>query len=80
MNISFGYSYIFQMILTSVFFEALFPLGSIIGLIGIILYYIIDKVKNLKIFMKFKLFELYLFTKIDLQLYIKYKVSFGKKI
>lgn len=45
MNISLGYSYIFQTILTSVFFVALFPAGVIISLFGILLYYVIDKVK-----------------------------------
>ena len=47
MNISFGYSYIFQMTLTSVFFVALFPLGVIISLFGIIFYYSIDKVNKI---------------------------------
>jgi len=49
MNISLGYSHIFQTILTSVFFVALFPLGVIINLFGIIIYYIFDKVKYFKI-------------------------------
>ena len=45
MNISLGYSYIFQTILTSVFFVALFPLGAIISLFGIVFFYAVEKVK-----------------------------------
>lgn len=45
MNISLGYSHIFQTILITVFFAALFPLGAIISLFGIIITYIVDKVK-----------------------------------
>lgn len=45
MNISLGYSHIFQTILTTVFFAALFPLGSIISLFGLLLTYAVDKVK-----------------------------------
>lgn len=52
MNISLGYSYIFQTILTSVFFVSLFPLGPIINLFGIVLYYFIDKYLLVKRFKK----------------------------
>jgi len=48
MNISLGYSHIFQTILTTVFFAALFPIGAIISFLGIILTYIVDKVKIIK--------------------------------
>lgn len=55
MNISLGYSHIFQTILTTVFFAALFPLGSIISFVGMLLTYFIDKVRSLIISNKFYL-------------------------
>lgn len=44
MNISFSYSHIFQTILTTVFFSALFTPGAIINFFGIVYLYIVDKV------------------------------------
>jgi len=44
MDIALRYSYIFKTLLGALFFNTLFPLGGLIGLLGIFLTYIIDKV------------------------------------